>query len=250
MMDCITKNVKNGSAPGPSGWTGELLHQLCQDEECLKGITTLVQCIVNGTISDGKTKELLLSCRLLAATKKNGGVRPIAIGECFVRAAAQFVMSKLKPSLPGIFKGTVQLGCGQPGGSIRAVHTIRGHLANSSTSALIAIDFRSAFNTRSRHAMATAIYHPKLKAAWRLFHFMYRSATPLLVYNQGQLAATIPSARGVRQGDALGSLAFATSVYKPFYQSGHREDVDMSPDSDDVISPPIASWSVPSRSKQ
>ena len=34
----ISQRLKNGAAPGPSGWTGELIAPLVDDSECLDGL--------------------------------------------------------------------------------------------------------------------------------------------------------------------------------------------------------------------
>ena len=39
----VSGKLKNGSAGGPSGWTGELLAPLVDDDECFQGISALVR---------------------------------------------------------------------------------------------------------------------------------------------------------------------------------------------------------------
>src|SRR3569623_2662923 len=48
----ISKKLKNGSAPGPSGWTGELIDPLVDDPDCLDGLGVLVGDILNGDLDD------------------------------------------------------------------------------------------------------------------------------------------------------------------------------------------------------
>ena len=42
--------LSNGSAAGPSGWTGDLLKSLVGDDECLRGLSSLCTDIANGDL--------------------------------------------------------------------------------------------------------------------------------------------------------------------------------------------------------
>ena len=46
----IICQMVNGSAPGPSGWTAEMVRVLTEDEDCLTGLAMLIQDITNGTL--------------------------------------------------------------------------------------------------------------------------------------------------------------------------------------------------------
>ena len=84
----IIRQMINGSAPGPSGWTTEMVGVLTADEDCLTGLAMLIQDITNGTLPDS-TKPFLLPSNLIGIDKNSGAsVRPIAIGEVFYRIAA------------------------------------------------------------------------------------------------------------------------------------------------------------------
>src|ERR1700734_2964527 len=76
------RKVANGSAPGPSGWTGELIKALVGDADCLAGLVALVEDIINGDLDDS-ARKFLLSSSLIASEKDSGGFRPIAIGDVF-----------------------------------------------------------------------------------------------------------------------------------------------------------------------
>ena len=44
----VDAKLKNGSAPGPSGWTGEMVAALMGDSECTQALRVLIQDIING----------------------------------------------------------------------------------------------------------------------------------------------------------------------------------------------------------
>jgi len=50
LSDLVMRKVANGSAPGPSGWSGELVKALLGDADCLAGLVTLVEDIVYGDL--------------------------------------------------------------------------------------------------------------------------------------------------------------------------------------------------------
>jgi len=61
-----------------SGWTGELIRALIDDDDCLDGLTSLVDDIVNGRLA--RTYEILFSGKMIAGSKpESTSVRPIAM---------------------------------------------------------------------------------------------------------------------------------------------------------------------------
>ena len=72
-------------------------------------------------------QTILLCARLIPITKKDGGIRPIAIGTIFHNLISSAIMCNLKEKLPGTFS-PVQFGVGMPGGAENIVHGIRNLL--------------------------------------------------------------------------------------------------------------------------
>lgn len=68
------------SAAGPSGWTLELLLPLLDDEACLAGLSLLCQLIASDQL-DTHSRTLLTCSILHAIPKRNGSLRPLALGE-------------------------------------------------------------------------------------------------------------------------------------------------------------------------
>ena len=116
----ITSRLQNGSAAGPSGWTGELVAPLVSDPECLEGIAALVKDMLNGAL-DADSHSVLTSSLLIPIPKEGGGVRPIAIGEAFYRLSAMYGNGLISSELPAVFE-PIQLGVGARGGEPRPPH--------------------------------------------------------------------------------------------------------------------------------
>jgi hypothetical protein len=124
-LDKLVRSLANFTAAGPSGWTAELLLPLLDDEVCMQGITLLTQLIANNQL-DSHSRNLLTCSLLNAIPKSDGGLRPLALGEFFVKLACKYCFALDAVNFPGIFE-PIQLAICCPGGSERAVLTFLYH---------------------------------------------------------------------------------------------------------------------------
>ena len=213
----------NGSAPGPSGWTGAMLTPLISSPACRPGLALLFSLIMNGDIADGPLKDMLRCARLIPISKPDDGIRPIAIGELFVRVSANLLINKLQ--LQKLFP-EIQYGVGISGGTEKAIHSAQAWLerhVQDKTTIMIKTDIRNAYNTCSRSITYDALTkHAGCESLIRMFHWSHDSASPLLVYSHTDgvtnLAACLSSAEGQQQGHPLSGIAFDVSVH-PVYVS-------------------------------
>ena len=86
LKDIVVKQCRTTTSPAISGWTGELIAELVVDDTCFQGIVALTSDILCGRLSEA-ARVLLLSCTLYAGGKPDGGVRPLAPGEAFIKVA-------------------------------------------------------------------------------------------------------------------------------------------------------------------
>ena len=100
--------------------------------------------------------SFIASAPLVALKKKDGGVRPIAVGEIWRRwaskLAARYAQSKLNAPL--------QLGVGVPNGCEAIIHAaakLVDEFGDKPGKAIIKVDFSNAFNTISRQAFLNDI---------------------------------------------------------------------------------------------
>ena len=85
-------SMDNGSAPGLSVWTGAMLSMMAEDPCCRRYFAHFVGIVNAGWLAQ-PVKQLLLSDLMCAFSKENGGVRPVTIGELFMRFCAAYAIS-------------------------------------------------------------------------------------------------------------------------------------------------------------
>ena len=90
----LHERARGGAAPGLSGWTESLLLPLAEDPLLLLSLTSFLEDIASGRVHPA-SRARLLACRLIPARKKDGGVRPIAVSELFLRAASALSLGLL-----------------------------------------------------------------------------------------------------------------------------------------------------------
>ena len=118
---------------------------------------------------------VLYGGRLLALKKKDGELRPIAIGYTIRRLAAKcankYVTEKLAAQL-----APIQLGIGIPGGAEAAVHALRRYAEDLPNDHIIVkLDFTNAFNTLRRDEMLEAIWR-EVPEIYNFAHATYNGA--------------------------------------------------------------------------
>ena len=220
MLTKAVGETDNGAAPGPSGWTGNMVRCLSHDSICFLGLQAMVRDLLNGRLMGTPCRDIVLASHLVAVGKTNGGVRPIAMGEQLYKLAVKYAMLCVNQHLDRIFP-SIQLGAGQAGGSAKAYHIIRHAYELRSqadpTTVVLSTDFANAFNSISRAKIMTQLLEmPFVSVVCRLFHFAYSKPSPLVVYDADGKVVLIPSQEGTRQGDLFGAFGFAVGVQPMF----------------------------------
>jgi len=146
-------------------------------------------------------------------------LRPLAIGELFLKLAAKYCHDMDKGEHTGIFE-PIQLALDSPSGAERAMQRVQAAIEASPTEHItLHLDCTNAFNTVDRAAMLSAVFgDQRLSSSWHVYSFAYGNPSSLLVRDHGHVAGSISSVRGVKQGCVLGSLGFAR-VMQPVYEA-------------------------------
>jgi len=212
-----------GQAPGPSGWTADLLAILLDDEEMRNGFACIVTDIANGDARDRVLHLRLIACVVVGLVKdeSTGKLRPIAMGELFLKCACASIIRSNDEHIRVRF-GAIQFGIGRSGGSEAAAVVVNNAMCGGDDLAVLALDQGNAYNSIPRQLVMQELYsRPELREFWRVADFAYNTPSPLLMYGaDGKLVSDdiFCSQQGVRQGCALGGLLYANAV-QPMYDA-------------------------------
>ena len=241
----VLKRCANGSAPGVSGWTGDLLGCLSGDVKCTELLCHLLHVIINGNIPRTFRRRLLAS-RLIPLPKKSGGVRPIAIPEAIVKCAELTLLTMIsKPIISKVFRDSPQFGQLEHGGAETAVHAIQLACSESvggPECIVISLDVKNAFNSVRRvDVMAALCRQKEFDLLRRYVHFQLNDASPLLAFDRsGARVCQIDSAEGVRQGAPMSGVLFDLTM-QPIYRelmSRVRQSIAAAATADSQPTPP------------
>ena len=196
-------SFKPYTAHGFSGWTVPLLKIAIKGPKVVAMLTCLTGMIGQGTAPG---RSMLAASRLTLLEKKDGGHRPIDVGDLIYRLCTKVLLRhhfKADCLLP------TQFGVGSKGGVEPGVRTVQRALDDSlgrSFSTLTMLDFTNAFNTADRIDIAASLreFCPSL---YRTAKWAYNAASDLVL---GQ--HILQSATGVRQGDPLGPLLLSLAI--------------------------------------
>lgn len=184
----------------------DLVNCLESGSELVSSLTAFVNMLLSG-VCHAEMIPILFGGRLVALNKKDGGVRPIAVGNTLRRLAAKCANSYAAAKLAPLFSPR-QLGVGIAGGCEAAVHSVRRFLTHAAPDdILVKLDFSNAFNSIRRDAMLAAVVS-NIPELYCFCHLSY-STHSFLKFG----TYTIMSEEGAQQGDPLGPLLFCITIH-------------------------------------
>jgi hypothetical protein len=149
----VIKRFPRGSAAGPSGLTYEHLKAALSGSRSAREHALM---LVNRNLSgDMLPMPEMLASRLVAPQKRKGGVRPIAVGEVWLRFCSLCAIELCYNAGPGL--APIQWDVGVAGGAQCIGHALRAGAAAHADHVTCATDFRNAFNTISLDAVLAAV---------------------------------------------------------------------------------------------
>jgi hypothetical protein len=150
----VLERLPHGSAPGLSGWTYDHLRAATgTSPTATAAILALMNLIISVCLPDIPS---LHASALIALAKPGGhGVRPIAIGEVWVRLASLCAMAACQDAGPAL--ALLQLGVGVPGGSQSVGHALRPGLSCCPGDVTLQLDFRNALKKKSQTDLLQAV---------------------------------------------------------------------------------------------
>ncbi|CAK1600196.1 unnamed protein product [Parnassius mnemosyne] len=199
-----------GSASGLDGISPQHLIDLTSygsgvaGEQLTTSLTKLVNLMLMGDVCPDVT-PLIYGANLIALTKKDGGVRPIAVGSTFRRLAAKICVRLTRTKLQALFE-PVQVGFGTRGGCEAAVHAVRTFLKSDSCEVLLKLDLKNAFNSVNRDTLLKEI---KIHVP-EIYNFLLQCyhCPSKLVHKSNEIISAV----GCQQGDPLGPAIFSLAI--------------------------------------
>lgn len=134
-------------------------------------VTKLCNLMLAGKVNN-EICPFLYGASLIAIGKKDGGVRPVAVGNTFRRIAAKIGCMAVKEEV-SVHLRPHQLGFGTPRGCEAIIYSARTFLLNSenTSNVFLKIDFHIAFNCLERDSMLAAVRDK----APQLFAFLWQA---------------------------------------------------------------------------
>jgi len=202
LSNCLAALPQRRSA-GVSGVRYEHIRGLAlfRDEDGQQPALEAFLCLFQAMLSGRWLPDSLLDSRLIALRKKNGKIRPIAVGEVMLRIAARIALRSISGNFDKYF-GVLQFGVGCKAGLDKVVHKVR------KASYIVSVDARNAFNSVSRSAILDALKAHKCDCIVPWFLKVYGRSSDLVLTD----GSIIKSESGVRQGDPLGPFFFSIAI--------------------------------------
>ena len=208
-------SFNTGSAPGPSGLRAEHLKKMISSPDpssggrVLAAITRFVNALAAGNMPTS-VAPFLGGANLFAILKKDGGFRPVAVGDTWRRLVCKCLAFKFTPKVSTEVLQPQQLGVGVRGGVEAVVHSVRAICEDLSVPAdqkwVMQLDFRNAFNSLCRETIFQEVrkHCPELSRWVEKVYGCYA----YLFFGQ----AIIFSQTGTQQGCPLASLLFSLGI--------------------------------------
>ena len=201
------------SGAGPSKLSPDHLREALKcptpvkSERFLEAVTALVNVLAAGKVSPCIATHMC-GAYLHPLAKKDGSIRPIAVGETIRRLVSKCLNTAVRREAESILAPT-QLGVGVRGGCEIAIHTVRSVIdskGDDSKTCLLKVDFKNAFNLISRQIVIDQVTkHLPGILRWTLCSL--KPESHLRVNDKIILSST-----GVQQGDPLGPLLFSIAL--------------------------------------
>ena len=223
------KGFTPGSAGGPDGLKPQHLTDMTAKgvSGCLvEALAEFSNVVLAGGVPEW-ARAHFFGGTLHAFNKREGGIRPIAVGLTLRRLVSKAACTKATEKCKSALAPR-QLGVAVKGGAEAVAHAARRYLAGMGPDeTLVKLDFSNAFNSVRRDAVleAVTLHVPELLA----FASSAYGAPSILRFGD----ELILSEEGVQQGDPLGPLFFSLALNGPLqdlageFVAGYLDDVSV-----------------------
>ena len=180
-----------------------------QKDEVLRQVVGLLSVLSRGEATPA-VQPWLCGGSLAALHKKDGGLRPVAVGETWRRLTSKVLASIVVEDVREYLE-PLQVGVGTKAGCESLVHVVRQWLGRNSSDAnrvLAMLDLSNAFNCIDRSAFRAAARRV-MPSAVPWIDFCYGIDSNLMLGSH-----LVQLRRGVQQGDPLGPAFFSIAIHE------------------------------------
>ena len=209
------KSFKKSAAPGRSGMRPtHIINGIANRADFLNNFTVVIQLMVNAQIP-AELAQIIAGGPLIPLLKKDGGIRPITIGEVIKRVTSKIAIRKTMNKFQQLVDG-IQLGVGIKNGIEAVLHCLNNVLRSDyidENDLTILVDFTNAFNLTARQPFID-IVKTRLPEILKWVQFLYCTASFLFLPG-GKI---ILCCTGVQQGDPLSMALFCLAAHPLLFQ--------------------------------
>ena len=202
----------SGSAAGHDGLRPQHLKDLITKSvgdarfQLTNSLVKFVNLVVSGQVPS-LVRPFFFHAKLIGLSKKDDGVRPIAIGSTLRRLVGKCISFSIRDDMHSVL-APLQLSFGTPSSAEAVVHAACTYLSSMNEGhLLLKLDFKNAFNSIRQDKMLTSV-SVLAPLIYPLVHAAY-SQPSLLFFGD----AVIHSEEDVQQGDPLGPLPFCLAIH-------------------------------------
>ena len=197
----MTKRLPHGSAAGPSGPRFEHVKAALQGGTSCRDRT--IEFINKLLSAEAPTMPEMIASRLVALQKHKRGIRPIAVGEVWMRFCSICALALCLEA--GLDLASLPLGVSVAGGAQCIGHALRAGAEAHPDHVTVATDVRNACNSMPRSAVLQAVAerYPQL---FPFVNWAYTPAAELWVHGGPNGHERLWSTTRVRQGDPMGPM--------------------------------------------
>jgi len=202
LVSCVRK-MKRTAASNIDAWQkGHLQFAMMHNPAIADSFCVLAVQILRQQFSD-VVMNCLRAARLVAVPKPDGGVRPVAVSNFFLK-----VIGLMALRCANVSCSKYQYAIGKFEGTKEIVHKLRDYKASGCT--ISKFDSVNAYNALPRRLAEETIGRETCAYIKSYFKTVYYHTSPMVVYRKGGYEI-IPAVDGVRQGDALSTYIFCKS---------------------------------------
>jgi len=204
------RRARKAAAPGPSGYTAEIIRLVLDDEE-----TATLLCDVSCLLARARLPEPAVAAlsigRLVAIRKPSGGTRGLVVGDFLRRLVARTLAQQFASHFQAACSPH-QYALSSRAGAEALVHTLQARTQADTHLTVVSVDATAAYDLVSREAMLTAVRDLPALSPLLPFARLWYARESVYLWCAGEHSHRISQSEGGEQGDPLMPALFSVAL--------------------------------------